>query len=230
MTLSRFLREYVYIPLGGNRRGEARRYANLAATMAIGGLWHGAAWTFVIWGVLHGCYLTLNHFWRAITQHRFSPRTRRLFRPFGWLLTFVAVVIAWVFFRANDVSTAWEFLRSMAGLNGVVFPSQWETHLGGVPDWLRPGGFAFGDLQYFNRSSRFNRLVLFLLIVTLAPNTHQIMAACNPTTALPFAASSPRFFVLTWRPSLLWMLVALGIGLFGVTSITGFSEFIYFNF
>src|SRR5471032_1107650 len=65
MTLSRFLRDYLYIPLGGNRKGNMRRYVNLLATMVLGGLWHGANWTFLIWGALHGAFLTVNHLWRA---------------------------------------------------------------------------------------------------------------------------------------------------------------------
>src|SRR5581483_9927245 len=79
MTLSRFLRDYLYIPLGGGRHGSARRYANLMITMLLGGLWHGAGWTFVIWGGLHGVFLAVNHGFRAFRtrvgwpDHRFGP-------------------------------------------------------------------------------------------------------------------------------------------------------------
>jgi D-alanyl-lipoteichoic acid acyltransferase DltB (MBOAT superfamily) len=84
MTLSRFLRDYLYLPLGGNRKGKVRRYANLMVTMLLGGLWHGAGWTFVIWGGLHGFYLIVNHAWHAFLrqnrtcqQGRLAPRHRR---------------------------------------------------------------------------------------------------------------------------------------------------------
>ena len=90
MTLSRFLRDYLYIPLGGNRRGFARQVINIMITMILGGLWHGASWTFVMWGALHGLYLGLNHTWRRLGW-RCSDRV-------GWILTFVSVAYAWVWF------------------------------------------------------------------------------------------------------------------------------------
>ena len=101
MTLSRFLRDYLYIPLGGNRHGKLRRYVNLMITMLLGGLWHGAGWTFVLWGALHGAYLTINHLWRDLVAERFLQRAPGwLGAPIGGLLTFVAVVSAWVLFRS----------------------------------------------------------------------------------------------------------------------------------
>ena len=99
MTLSQFLRDYLYIPLGGNRRGRVLRYVNLMVTMLLGGLWHGAAWTFVVWGALHGAYLCVNHAWsRSAPQLRRASRARPHRRA---MLTFLAVVVAWVFFRAE---------------------------------------------------------------------------------------------------------------------------------
>src|SRR5580692_8312514 len=104
MTLSQFLRDYLYIPLGGNRRGRVLRYVNLMITMMLGGLWHGAAWTFVIWGALHGIYLCINHAWA-----NYGPSIpQRLARPAGvlaFVLTFLAVVVAWVFFRADSLAS-----------------------------------------------------------------------------------------------------------------------------
>ncbi len=101
MTLSRFLRNYLYIPLGGNRRGKARRYFNLLATMALGGLWHGANWTFVIWGALHGIYLVINHAVSALAEWSGWPCNGTWWRVSGQAATFLAVVFAWVFFRAE---------------------------------------------------------------------------------------------------------------------------------
>ena len=112
MTLSRFLRDYLYIGLGGNRKGPARRYLNLAATMLLGGLWHGANWTFLVWGGMHGLFLAVNHLWRA------SPAAKRIpMHPALCLgITFLSVAIAWVFFRAPDVDVAMRILRSMSEL------------------------------------------------------------------------------------------------------------------
>jgi len=111
ISLSRFLRNYLYIGLGGNRRGEMRRHVNLFATMVLGGLWHGAGWTFVAWGALHGSYLIINHFWRgAVGRHE-----GKLASLAGWLLTMLAVVVGWVLFRADTFDAAMAMLRTMAG-------------------------------------------------------------------------------------------------------------------
>jgi D-alanyl-lipoteichoic acid acyltransferase DltB (MBOAT superfamily) len=111
MTLSRFLRDYVYISLGGNRRGRMRQAANVAVTFLLGGLWHGAAWTFVAWGGLHALALAASGLWRRY----FGPLPRAL----GWALTLLFVMVAWVVFRAADFATAASVLRSMAGANGL---------------------------------------------------------------------------------------------------------------
>ncbi|MBI4938105.1 MAG: MBOAT family protein [Nitrosomonadales bacterium] len=117
MTLSRFLRDYLYIPLGGNRKGKPRRYLNLMATMLLGGLWHGASWTFVVWGGLHGVYLAINHLWREVAAEKFLywvPKWVGLLA--GGMLTFIAVVAAWVVFRANDMPHALVILKAMFGI------------------------------------------------------------------------------------------------------------------
>jgi alginate O-acetyltransferase complex protein AlgI len=118
MTLAIFLRDYLYIPLGGNRRGPWRRYLNLMITMLLGGLWHGANWTFVMWGGLHGIYLIINHVWR-----RFKVRTpwagTKVGRAIAVAMTFLAVVVGWVMFRADSPTAAESVLRGMIGLNGV---------------------------------------------------------------------------------------------------------------
>jgi alginate O-acetyltransferase complex protein AlgI len=111
MTLSRFLRDYLYIPLGGNRASTARQAFNVIATMLLGGLWHGANWTFVAWGGLHGCALAVNHVWAA--------RGFRLPRPAAWLLTLLFVVFCWVLFRASSFVEAGQILAGMAGLHGL---------------------------------------------------------------------------------------------------------------
>jgi alginate O-acetyltransferase complex protein AlgI len=110
MTLSRFLRDYLYVPLGGNRRGTARRYVNLAVTMILGGIWHGAGWTFVIWGSLHALYLIVNHAW--------ARSGWRLPVGAAWLLTMLCVVVGWVFFRAPSVETALDLTGTLFGAKG----------------------------------------------------------------------------------------------------------------
>jgi alginate O-acetyltransferase complex protein AlgI len=120
ITLSTWLRDYLYIPLGGNRHGIVRTSANLLITMLLGGLWHGASWTFVFWGFLHGSALMVHRLW--------NPRrgaARSLMGSLaGWLVTFLFVNFAWIFFRARDFETAWTVVRKIAGLapGGAEWP------------------------------------------------------------------------------------------------------------
>jgi D-alanyl-lipoteichoic acid acyltransferase DltB (MBOAT superfamily) len=120
MTLSRFLRDYVYVPLGGNRHGEARMLVLFVVTFALGGFWHGAAWTYVIWGTLHGVALVVLHFWRK--------RGRPLPRPAAIALTFLFVSAALVVFRAPTLADAGAILASVAGLKGLSLATT-------VPQW-----------------------------------------------------------------------------------------------
>lgn len=108
MTLSRFLKDYLYIPLGGNRHGVSRMYLNIMATFALGGLWHGASWMFVIWGVMHGAAMVLHRLW--------SKLGFRLPTLVAWLLTFNFINLTWVFFRARDMDSAFAIIRAMAVL------------------------------------------------------------------------------------------------------------------
>ncbi len=120
MTLSQFLRDYLYIPLGGNRHGVTLRYVNLMITMALGGLWHGAAWTFAAWGTLHGVYLCINHAWNHYGP-TLAPRFARPAHLAAVALTFVSVVVAWVFFRADSMASALAILSQMASPTQLVF-------------------------------------------------------------------------------------------------------------
>ena len=147
MTLSRFLRDYLYVPLGGNRKGATRRYLNLFLTMLLGGLWHGAGWTFIAWGALHGAYLALNHAWRRLASGREAGSAGRLL---GGGLTFLSVVAAWVLFRAADLASAGRVLRGMAGLSGFA-----------------PGPAPLG-------AGSLGLIAALLLLVWIAPSTQEL--------------------------------------------------------
>lgn len=115
ISLSSWLRDYLYIPLGGNRRGSCRTYVNLMLTMLIGGLWHGASWTFVFWGGLHGAYLAIER----ILRERFGldpARAGRVQQILLTLLTFVLVCFTWVFFRAKSFDAAFSLAAAMLGM------------------------------------------------------------------------------------------------------------------
>jgi alginate O-acetyltransferase complex protein AlgI len=120
ITLSKFLRDYLYIPLGGNRLGNTRRYVNLMVTMLLGGLWHGANWTFVIWGGLHGLYLCVNHGWQAMRGklNLSAQKSGRIADTLSVCVTFLCVVVAWVLFRAKSLHDGLLILKSMAGAHG----------------------------------------------------------------------------------------------------------------
>jgi len=148
ITLSAWLRDYLYIPLGGNKKGEVRTYVNLMTTMLLGGLWHGASWTFVVWGALHGTYLCVERMFRpkkasgevpgkgAVTVNEMKPAVithsasfvpaffqKKTAQQFLWaMLTFFLVNVTWVFFRSPDFATAWRLLASMFGAdnNGIA--------------------------------------------------------------------------------------------------------------
>ena len=173
MTLARFLKDYLYVPLGGNRKGQPRRYINLIATMLLGGLWHGASWTFVFWGGLHGAYLVINHAWHALRRrmgHDLS-RSTTLGRGISRALTLLAVIVGWVFFRADDWQTATNILGGMAGLNGVLLPAISEASLGGVAPWLASLGVVFQGTPF--SPVAFAWLATLLVVVLYFPNTQE---------------------------------------------------------
>ena len=133
MSLSAFLRNYLYIPLGGNRKGKLRRHINLLVTMLLGGLWHGAGGTFLIWGGLHGLYLVANHLWRDLVPRgleQFLPRP--LARGVGLILTFASVAIAFVWFRAAGTPAALHMLKGMFGFSSSM-PATFGEAIAGIP-------------------------------------------------------------------------------------------------
>ncbi|MGK7890358.1 MAG: MBOAT family protein, partial [Leptolyngbyaceae cyanobacterium] len=236
ITLSNFLRDYLYIPLGGNRKGDARRYLNLVVTMLLGGLWHGAGWTYVLWGGLHGFYLVVNHGW-----HKFLDRSnydRKQYHPvghaIGWLVTFLAVVISWVLFRATSLQAAFSILASMAGLNGVALPRALASKL----DFMTGLGVQFNGLSpslALPRGESIAVILALMLIVCFAPNVQEWMADSSPALNPPKPAKLPSlvrdiWHQLRWQPSLIWAIFMSTISIISVVNMTKVSEFLYFEF
>ncbi|HEV2101040.1 MAG TPA: MBOAT family O-acyltransferase, partial [Stellaceae bacterium] len=183
MTLSRFLRDYVYIPLGGNRRGKQRRYVNLMATMLLGGLWHGAAWTFVVWGGLHGLYLIVNHGWAALSQQRAAqPRLAALRVWSCRILTFLAVVLGWVFFRAEGFRSGFLMVKGMIGLNGTVLPARYGSDFGILSSMLHHLGVRFDNSigATSKGMTEVAGLAALLVVVWALPNSQQLLARFRP--------------------------------------------------
>ncbi len=229
MTLSRFLKDYLYIPLGGNRRGTVRRYVNLLITMVLGGLWHGAGWTFVVWGVIHGLYLIINHAWRAaMTRFRgsgvggsFAGRYLSLFT------TFIAVCVAWVVFRAPDMATAWEVLSGMAGANGISLPITWRSHLGGFTEWVGGYGIEFRPLAMPHATQALVGMFPLLLVVWFFPNTYQLFARYRPALEKLIDDRKTR---ISWYPSVAWSCLIGMAFVLCILSMGYVSEFLYFQF
>jgi alginate O-acetyltransferase complex protein AlgI len=211
MTLSRFLRDYLYIPLGGNRRGMFRRYLNLMVTMLLGGLWHGANYTFVLWGGLHGLYLMVNHAWRSFPRRMRNvdavPAIRVAAAMFASrVATFLCVSVAWVFFRANDLGAAYNLLRGMLGMSGLTV----HTRAGATQQLL------VRSLPEF--------VAVFLaagVLVWVMPNTRQI------TDRLELALDDPaaHAFYLRIVPATAGVVLALA-----VLEMRQISSFLYFQF
>ena len=226
MTLSRFLRDYLYIPLGGNRNGRTRRHINLLFTMLLGGLWHGAGWTFFVWGGLHGVYLAVNHGWRSFREaalgHDLS-RSSPLGRSAGVALTLLAVVVAWVFFRATTFEAALRVLSAMAGNHGWILPAEWQAGISAV---ALDAAFQVADLRAFGGTRKVLWIVALLLAALFLPNSQTIVKRATGF----FAQSVPA----TLQDCLAWAgLGSAGLVLVIMSAINGsrgVSEFIYFNF
>ena len=207
ITLSSFLRDYLYIPLGGSRRGAITQYRNIMVVMLLGGLWHGAGWTFVIWGGLHGAYLIVNHLWRDCGARCIAVRHigKNLYELLAWLLTFAAVTVAWVFFRAGSLSSAAHMASVMLGLSAV---SPFPPILDG---------------------SQYVWLALLLCIVTMLPNSNKLFrsnAAELESGLLPSSLAG----ALAWRPCLEWTLASVFMFVTGVLFMASNSRFLYFQF
>lgn len=237
MTLSRFLQDYVYIPLGGNRKGPRRRYINLFITMLLGGLWHGAAWTFVAWGALHGFYLVVNHAWRQLCR-RSKILTAASDSPVGTFLsialTFMAVVVGWVFFRAPSFDAAQTMLRAMAGLNGIQLPAAILFYFPSLGELSEGFGITFraGGGEVF--LSTWTWILALGLITWGLPNTQQVMRHYQPS-ATPSQIFRPlrdsiMHRLLVWRPSVAWSAAVAVLFVSGIFALPQVSEFLYFQF
>jgi D-alanyl-lipoteichoic acid acyltransferase DltB (MBOAT superfamily) len=217
MTLSRFLRDYLYIPIGGGRQGSARRYLNLMVVMLLGGLWHGAGWTFVFWGGLHGAYLAINHAWKAWRRGHALADTppTRLGQWAGRTVTFFVVITAWVFFRSANFATAGRMLDAMFG------------------------GQGFSAISSYDAGTAFAWLGALLAVVWLLPNTQEILAgyapaldyerprSVGPDTGKPASTLPPW---AQWHPTSVWAIAVSIVTVFTITQMSRISEFIYWQF
>jgi D-alanyl-lipoteichoic acid acyltransferase DltB (MBOAT superfamily) len=226
ISLSRFLRDFVYVPLGGAAGGPARRTTNLFLTMVIGGLWHGANWTFVLWGAFHGVLLAVNHAFRQWRGRRASTQRSRFA---GWAVTFTAFVIGMVLFRAADLTAASNMFQAMAGFGGApraeamnVSWDSWGMRVGLISEdfvriWMGANWSVVGTLW----------TAAALAIILFVPDT---MELTNYREGEPHSDWRRNVGALMWRPSPVW--IAGLVVLFGAAyaNLLRITEFLYYQF
>ncbi len=200
ITLSRFLKDYIYIPLGGNRKGEVRTYANLFTTFLLGGIWHGAGWTFVFWGFLHGAALVLHRAWSKL--HIKMPLL------LAWFLTFNFINIAWVFFRAKEWEDAIKVLKGMFGLSGIALPHVLAEKLAFLKDFHIEFGMFMAHVKGTNMTLL--GLVLGFIVVLALKNS--------------------AYYLHQERLSRMYAVVGAIMFVAAFFSLNKVSEFLYFNF
>ncbi|WP_279611143.1 MBOAT family O-acyltransferase [Thermostichus vulcanus] len=202
ITLSNFLRDYLYIPLGGNRLGESRRVINLMITMLLGGLWHGAGWTYIAWGGFHGVCLSINHIWKKVGFY--------LPKQISWLVTFLAVIIGWVIFRAQSLGDAGHILWAMTGIEGILLPGKYR----GLVSNLEMFGIRFNNFPSLDYFPGGLESIVILFIVTLwvvfLPNTQEL--------------------IQKFKPRWWWSLLLGFLAMLTLLSMSRVTEFLYFQF
>ena len=213
ITLSRFLRDYIYIPLGGNRNGKIRTYSNLMATFILGGIWHGAGWTFVFWGFLHGLALVIHRVWHKLGI--------KLWGLAAWFLTFNFINFSWIFFRAKEWDDALKVIYGMIDYNHIVFTNDfiqlYEYTIKKIM-FIMPDLQGTGDTFLFESTTYIWIIFIFIFILKFK-NSHEIINYVNTTTVVrSLTTLRAIYFALLFLFSILYI------------SISPYSEFIYFNF
>jgi hypothetical protein len=206
MTLSRFLKEYIYIPLGGNRAGKYRTYFNLLITFLLGGIWHGASWMFVVWGALHGMAIAAHRMWS-----RLGFKTNNIF---GWIITFNFVNFSWIFFRARSWDDALKVIKGMFGLSNIVLPRFLAAKLA----FLSKYGVTFGLFMINVESAYTNLFIIYLFLAIVLSGI------------LVVSAENSNYIILRYKPLLKYNFIVATLLYLSVLYLTPKSEFLYFNF
>jgi len=202
ITLSCFLRDYIYIPLGGNKVGRYHNYINLFAVFLIGGLWHGASWMFVIWGALHGGAIVLHRLWKDLGL--------RMRGWLGWFITFNFVNVTWVFFRAKDFESVGKVLGGMIGLNDVILSEKLAIKL----SFLQSYGIRFNSdwLSHAGMSHTKDFLIVIGMVVFV------------------MVMKNSQEWSKKLKPNLFMQMLIVFILSLGILSLSKVSEFLYFQF
>ena len=239
ITLSRFLRDYLYIPLGGNRKGEARRFTNLMIAMLLGGLWHGAGWNFILFGLAHGTYIVICGAWVKVKKNISDNsviKSTVVANSIGRVITFLAVVLAFVPFRAESMDGTRNMLATMLGGHGLSLSPSLIGGFGNAEQWLLEHGVVFDGMFHnhvFGADPKWGIawVVALFLASTLLPNTQQLLRRYRPALET-YKNEIPcsRYRWIEWRPTAPWTLFTFGIFIITILSLTQASEFLYFQF
>lgn len=221
ITLSSWLRDFLYIPLGGNRHGRLTQYRNLFLTMLIGGAWHGVGWTFLVWGALHGLFLCINHFFRGLIRHTIVERalSTPVLRVLCIATTFLTISLCWVAFRATSLEGAWHlYVTLFSGpftpeAAGILNPADGLAGLSALAARWLPNGYIQGWMPL-------GLLLTCLLVVFTLPNSHEIFWEHNDKI-------HPR---ITWHPTLPWAVGLACLALASFLLLSRQSTFLYFQF
>ncbi|MBL4702286.1 MBOAT family protein [bacterium AH-315-I18] len=230
ITLSSFLRDYLYIPLGGNRSGRFNRYRNLLITMVLGGIWHGAGWGFVIWGTLHGLCLIINHAWRNLLKlcNLQTLQYHWWYRFTGICLTFLFVMICWIFFRAQNASDAWQIILTMSNITHMDLPSQLVKDWPFLAHWSNTVPNALGAYHTHKRILRV-WLPVAMFIAFIMPNSEQFMSTKHHSHS-PLPQKKQGWLVFNYD----WVCILLTVFslLFAIYNMmtNSISEFLYYDF
>ena len=228
ISLSSFLRDYLYIPLGGSRRGTPIRYANVLVTMLLGGLWHGAGWTFILWGGIHGLYLVINLIWRCVPifNNSNAKGLSLFFNLTGFAVTFICVVIAWVMFRAESFDGAINFYSSMLGFKGIMLPS-FSDVMSGIPNSVVEEMFRNSIVVDPKNAGIF--IVLMFIVVWFLPNTFELLKNHNPVLGLDRISPHKRSW-FNWQFNTISAYLLALVTLVCLINLSAPSEFLYFQF
>jgi alginate O-acetyltransferase complex protein AlgI len=233
ITLSEFARDYLYFPLGGSRKGLPRQYINIMIIMTIVGLWHGAAWTLILWGALHGLFILINHVWLTMRRawgHDFSHPTR-LGTWSARILTFLCAAGANALFRADDLSAALVMLKGLVGLNGIILESQKLRFLGleNLIPVLTGWGIQVGTLPLL-KGYALEYLLVYLCIIFFCPNTQEIMSRFEPCLDFQLKENEGTWPWLKWKPTMSWAWLTGFIALLSMLLMGRPNPFLYFQF
>ena len=230
MTLSRFLRDYIYFPLGGGRQSLARKCFNLSVTFMVSAIWHGAGWTFLVFGVYQSVVVIINVLWSE-----FRSRLGWVWQGGWWVhcsavaLTFVSWVFGMVVFRADSVATASRLWAGMLGANGAQLPQHWQPTLGPFATFIQTLGIEFASAPRMLQAQHLIWIGALAAITFLLPNVYAITAKFEPVVSVDHKAM-PAASGLQWRPNLLWAFVVATMAFLAVVNMSNISEFLYRQF